>query len=165
MSFGYLQNHLESKNLAFYSTNVVEGRGRGVVIKTGDETGMFSYSSAFSSPLLLHSSYSSDGLYRGTGGNSGPWADPDQQGDQEVRPSGILSLISSIRLLYIISQITAIAVTIGLIFLIISLAMDYTWIEAVVFVIGIIVANVPEVRTLPHLLLLILHLHRASSSQ
>ena len=33
-------NHLESRNLAFYSTNVVEGVGRGVVIKTGDETVM-----------------------------------------------------------------------------------------------------------------------------
>ena len=33
-------NHLESRNLAFYSTNVVEGRGTGVVIKTGDETVM-----------------------------------------------------------------------------------------------------------------------------
>ena len=31
-------NHLESRNLAFYSTNVVEGKGR--VIKTGDETVM-----------------------------------------------------------------------------------------------------------------------------
>ena len=33
-------NHLESRNLAFYSTNVVEGKGTGVVIKTGDETVM-----------------------------------------------------------------------------------------------------------------------------
>ena len=33
-------NHLESRNLAFYSTNVVEGVGTGVVIKTGDETVM-----------------------------------------------------------------------------------------------------------------------------
>ena len=33
-------NHLESRNLAFYSTNVVEGKGTGEVIKTGDETVM-----------------------------------------------------------------------------------------------------------------------------
>ena len=33
-------NHLESRNLAFYSTNVVEGTGTGLVIKTGDETVM-----------------------------------------------------------------------------------------------------------------------------
>ena len=33
-------NHLESRNLAFYSTNVVEGVRTGVVIKTGDETVM-----------------------------------------------------------------------------------------------------------------------------
>ena len=31
-------NHLESRNLAFYSTNVVEGVGTGVVIKTGEYT-------------------------------------------------------------------------------------------------------------------------------
>merc|ERR1719334_185492 len=31
------ENHLESKNLAFYSTNVTEGRGKGIVIKTGDD--------------------------------------------------------------------------------------------------------------------------------
>ena len=28
------------KNLAFYSTNVVEGMGRGVVVETGDDTAM-----------------------------------------------------------------------------------------------------------------------------
>ena len=33
-------NHLKSRNLAFYSTNVVEGAGTGLVIKTGDETVM-----------------------------------------------------------------------------------------------------------------------------
>ena len=33
-------NHLESRNLAFNSTNVVEGVRTGVVIKTGDETVM-----------------------------------------------------------------------------------------------------------------------------
>ena len=34
---------MESKNLAFYSTNVVEGKGRGVVVKTGDDTVMGSF--------------------------------------------------------------------------------------------------------------------------
>ena len=33
-------NHMESKNLAFYSTNVVVGKDRGVVVKTGDDTVM-----------------------------------------------------------------------------------------------------------------------------
>ena len=31
---------MESKNLAFYSTNVVKEKGRGEVIKTGDDTVM-----------------------------------------------------------------------------------------------------------------------------
>ena len=31
-------NPLETKNLAFYSTNAVEGQGRGVVISIGDNT-------------------------------------------------------------------------------------------------------------------------------
>ena len=33
-------NHLKSRNLAFYSTNVVEVTGTWLVIKTGDETVM-----------------------------------------------------------------------------------------------------------------------------
>ena len=33
-------NHLESRNLAFYSTNVVEGTGTGLVIKTSGDTVM-----------------------------------------------------------------------------------------------------------------------------
>lgn len=32
------ENPLETKNLAFYSTNVVEGTARGVVISCGDDT-------------------------------------------------------------------------------------------------------------------------------
>ena len=42
-------NHLESRNLAFYSTNVVEGVGTGVVIKTGDETVMGSIAGSVAS--------------------------------------------------------------------------------------------------------------------
>lgn len=32
------ENPLETANLAFYSTNIVEGRGRGIVISCGDDT-------------------------------------------------------------------------------------------------------------------------------
>ena len=31
-------NPLETKNLAFFSTNCVEGAGRGIVVQTGDNT-------------------------------------------------------------------------------------------------------------------------------
>jgi sodium/potassium-transporting ATPase subunit alpha len=37
-----------------------------------------------------------------------------------------------------------VAVFLGVSFFIISLILNYTWLEAVVFLIGIIVANVPE---------------------
>ena len=41
--------------------------------------------------------------------------------------------------------ITAIALALGVIFFVIAMLMGYNWIQAVIFVIGIIVANVPEV--------------------
>lgn len=40
--------------------------------------------------------------------------------------------------------ITVFAVGLGAIFFIIAICMNYFWLEAVVFLIGIIVANVPE---------------------
>src|SRR3569832_1969026 len=40
--------------------------------------------------------------------------------------------------------ITGIAVFLGVTFFFIALTMDYEWIDAVIFLIGIIVANVPE---------------------
>ena len=39
---------------------------------------------------------------------------------------------------------TGVAVFLGITFFIISKTLHYTWLEAVVFLIGIIVANVPE---------------------
>ena len=45
---------------------------------------------------------------------------------------------------HFIHIITGVAVFLGVTFLIISLAMDYHWLEAIIFLIGIIVANVPE---------------------
>ena len=45
---------------------------------------------------------------------------------------------------HFIHIITGVAVFLGLTFLIISLAMKYHWLEAIIFLIGIIVANVPE---------------------
>ena len=45
---------------------------------------------------------------------------------------------------HFIHIITSVAVFLGVSFFIISLILGYTWLEAVVFLIGIIVANVPE---------------------
>jgi len=100
-------NHMESKNLAFYSTNVVEGKGRGVIIKTGDDTVMGSIA----------------GLVAGMGSGQTPI-------NKEIA--------------HFVHLITAIALAIGVVFFIISLVMGYSWIEATIFFIGIIVANVPE---------------------
>merc|ERR1719147_165463 len=45
---------------------------------------------------------------------------------------------------HFVHLITAIALAIGVVFFIIALVMGYSWIEAIIFFIGIIVANVPE---------------------
>jgi len=45
---------------------------------------------------------------------------------------------------YFIKLITSVAVFLGVSFFIIALVLDYYWLDAVIFLIGIIVANVPE---------------------
>ena len=45
---------------------------------------------------------------------------------------------------HFIHIITAVAVFLGVSFFIIALALGYNWLDAVIFLIGIIVANVPE---------------------
>jgi len=45
---------------------------------------------------------------------------------------------------HFIHIISGVAVFLGMTFLILSLILGYGWLEAVVFLIGIIVANVPE---------------------
>ncbi|XP_020903916.1 sodium/potassium-transporting ATPase subunit alpha-B isoform X1 [Exaiptasia diaphana] len=50
----------------------------------------------------------------------------------------------AIEIEHFIHIITSVAVFLGVTFFIIAMALDYAWIEAVIFLIGIIVANVPE---------------------
>ena len=50
----------------------------------------------------------------------------------------------AIELEHFINIITGVAVFLGVSFFIISISMSYEWLEAVIFLIGIIVANVPE---------------------
>uniref|UniRef100_A0A669CIL6 Sodium/potassium-transporting ATPase subunit alpha n=1 Tax=Oreochromis niloticus TaxID=8128 RepID=A0A669CIL6_ORENI len=57
----------------------------------------------------------------------------------EVRQTPI-----SIEIEHFIQIITGVAVFLGVSFFILSLILGYTWLEAVIFLIGIIVANVPE---------------------
>ncbi|KAJ0009455.1 hypothetical protein NQD34_001157 [Periophthalmus magnuspinnatus] len=101
------ENPLETRNIAFFSTNCVEGTARGIVISTGDRTVMGRIATLAS------------GL--------------------EVGRTPI-----SIEIEHFIHIITGVAVFLGVSFFVLSLILGYTWLEAVIFLIGIIVANVPE---------------------
>lgn len=100
-------NPLETKNLAFFSTNAVEGTATGIVVRTGDDTVMGRIAN----------------LASGLGSGKTPIA---------------------LEIEHFIHIVTGVAVFLGVTFLIISLAMSYHWLEAIIFLIGIIVANVPE---------------------
>ncbi|ESN98833.1 hypothetical protein HELRODRAFT_94925, partial [Helobdella robusta] len=100
-------NPLETRNIAFFSTNAVEGTCLGVVISTGDRTVMGRIA----------------GLASGLETGSTPIA-------REIA--------------HFIHLITAVAVFLGVTFFIIAFILGYNWLDAVIFLIGIIVANVPE---------------------
>ncbi|XP_078415777.1 sodium/potassium-transporting ATPase subunit alpha [Cetorhinus maximus] len=101
------ENPLETRNIAFFSTNCVEGTARGIVICTGDRTVMGRIATLAS------------GL--------------------EVGRTPI-----AVEIEHFIHIITGVAVFLGVTFFVLSLILGYTWLEAVIFLIGIIVANVPE---------------------
>lgn len=96
-----------SKNVAFFGTNCVEGAGKGVVGRTGDDTAIGNIATA-----------TMDG----------------------EKPEALMKL----EIDRFVKIIGCIAVSIGIVFLICSLALQYEAKDAVVFTIGIIVANVPE---------------------
>lgn len=101
------ENPLETKNLAFFSTNAVEGTCKGVVINIGDNTVMGRIA----------------GLASSLDTGSTPIA-------REIE--------------HFIHIITGVAVFLGVTFFIIAILLGYNWLDAVIFLIGIIVANVPE---------------------
>merc|ERR1711884_344507 len=101
------ENPLETKNLAFFSTNAVEGTCRGIVVNIGDYTVMGRIA----------------GLTSGLDSGDTPIA-------KEIA--------------HFIHIITGVAVVLGVTFFIIAFALGYNWLDAVIFLIGIIVANVPE---------------------
>uniref|UniRef100_H2LRY7 Sodium/potassium-transporting ATPase subunit alpha n=1 Tax=Oryzias latipes TaxID=8090 RepID=H2LRY7_ORYLA len=100
-------NPLETRNIAFFSTNCVEGTARGIVVCTGDRTVMGRIATLTS------------GL--------------------ETGKTPIAKEIE-----HFIQIITGVAVFLGVTFFILSIVLGYSWLEAVIFLIGIIVANVPE---------------------
>merc|ERR1719330_1022475 len=100
-------NPLETKNLAFFSTNAVEGTATGMVVNIGDNTVMGRIA----------------GLASGLESDETPIA-------KEIA--------------HFIHIITGVAVFLGVTFFIIAFIQGYYWLDAVIFLIGIIVANVPE---------------------
>merc|ERR1712061_774191 len=101
------ENPLETKNLAFFSTNAVEGTAVGMVVNIGDNTVMGRIA----------------GLASGLEGGQTPIA-------KEIE--------------HFIHIITGVAVFLGVSFFIIAFILGYNWLDAVIFLISIIVANVPE---------------------
>merc|ERR1712165_424251 len=101
------ENPLETKNLAFFSTNAVEGTARGMVINIGDWTVM---------------------------GRIAGLASGLDMGDTPIAKE----------IAHFIHIITGVAVFLGVTFFIIAFILGYHWLDAVIFLIGIIVANVPE---------------------
>merc|ERR1711970_1242722 len=101
------ENPLETKNLAFFSTNAVEGTAVGMVVNIGDDTVMGRIA----------------GLASGLESDETPIA-------KEIA--------------HFIHIITGVAVFLGVTFFIIAFILGYNWLDAVIFLIGIIVANVPE---------------------
>merc|ERR1712184_121005 len=101
------ENPLETRNLAFFSTNAVEGTAVGMVVNIGDNTVMGRIA----------------GLASGLEGGQTPIA-------REIE--------------HFIHIITGVAVFLGVTFFIIAFILGYNWLDAVIFLIGIIVANVPE---------------------
>jgi len=101
------ENPLETKNLAFFSTNAVEGTCRGMVISIGDNTVM---------------------------GRIAGLASGLDMGDTPIAKE----------IAHFIHIITGVAVFLGVTFFIIAFILGYHWLDAVIFLIGIIVANVPE---------------------
>ena len=101
------ENPLETRNLAFFSTNAVEGTAKGIVVNIGDNTVMGRIA----------------GLASGLDTGETPIA-------KEIA--------------HFIHIITGVAVFLGVTFFIIAFILGYHWLDAVIFLIGIIVANVPE---------------------
>ncbi|CAI5449972.1 unnamed protein product [Caenorhabditis angaria] len=101
------ENPLETRNIAFFSTNAVEGTAKGIVIYTGDNT------------VMGRIAHLASGL-----------------------DTGMTPIAREIE--HFIHLITGVAVFLGISFFIIAFILGYHWLTAVVFLIGIIVANVPE---------------------
>ncbi|XP_075868169.1 sodium/potassium-transporting ATPase subunit alpha-3-like [Nelusetta ayraudi] len=100
-------NPHETRNIAFFSTNCVEGTAQGIVVCTGDRTVMGRIATLTSS-----------------------------------LKAGKTPIAKEIE--HFIHIITGVAVFLGVTFFGLSIFLGYGWLEASIFLIGVIVANVPE---------------------
>ncbi|XP_065649800.1 sodium/potassium-transporting ATPase subunit alpha-like isoform X2 [Hydra vulgaris] len=100
-------NPIETKNLGFFSTNVLEGDGIGIVVKIGNKTVM---------------------------GRIANLASGLESGKTPI----------AIEIEHFIHIITGVAVFFGVLFFIISMSMGYNWLQSFIYLVGIIVSNVPE---------------------
>lgn len=98
---------LETKNLAFFSTNIVKGTGKGLVVRTGDKTAV---------------------------GRIASLATRTQTEDTPIRKE----------IAHFVCIISAVAVALGVTFGAVAAIVGYSPIDSILFLIGIIVANVPE---------------------
>ncbi|XP_054008897.1 sodium/potassium-transporting ATPase subunit alpha-like [Hylaeus anthracinus] len=98
---------IEAKNMVLFSTDIVEGTGKGVVVACGDYTVMGRIAKLTTK--------------------------------LKPRPTPLSREIN--RFMKLISSW---AIFLGLLFFTLSIGIGYNWIDSIVFLIGIIVANVPE---------------------
>ncbi|MEQ2196876.1 Sodium/potassium-transporting ATPase subunit alpha-1, partial [Xenoophorus captivus] len=130
------ENPLETRNIAFFSTNCVEGMRAGIfqglqklVVK----------SLALVKIKDLIPAGTARGIVISTGDRTVMGRIATLASGLEVGRTPI-----SIEIEHFIHIITGVAVFLGVSFFVLSLILGYTWLEAVIFLIGIIVANVPE---------------------
>jgi len=101
------ENALECKNLAFFTTQILNGKGRGIVIRTGDRTVI-------------------------------------GQIKRLVTETKNKRTPINIEIEHFIHLITGVAIFLGVSFFVLSLIIGHPFLRAAVFLIAIIVANVPE---------------------
>ena len=143
-------NPLETRNITFFSTNCVEGETVGAGWAPGwsragpdRQTCLWGSGSLCTSLSLRPEPTGPTGTARGVVVATG---DRTVMGRIATLASGLEvgKTPIAIEIEHFIQLITGVAVFLGVSFFILSLILGYTWLEAVIFLIGIIVANVPE---------------------
>lgn len=142
------ENPLETRNLAFFSTNAVEGRQLSGLSHTFSALRIMpNFNICFKLKLdkhLLNTKYyvvSGDcrGIVVRTGDKTVMGRIANLASGLEVGETPIAKEIA-----HFIHIITGVAVFLGVSFFVIAFILGYFWLDAVIFLIGIIVANVPE---------------------